>query len=135
MNKELKSHFQKAGVSIGEGKYHEEVIYGIALAYTAMYNEISAYLKKHHLTPEGMNTLMLIKHQGKDKVLNRIRELRGGSLYDSGFGQRMSGQGLFAKHIRDMFDLSVKRAGLSECRIRLSAASFRNPFQKQMTLF
>ena len=71
----------------------------------------------------------------KNKVLNRIRELRGGSLYDSGFGQRMRGQGLFADHIRDMFDMSVKRAGLSGRRIRLSAASFHNPFQKQMMLF
>ena len=71
----------------------------------------------------------------KDKVLNRIKELRGGVLYDSGFGQRMSGQGLFADHIRDMFDMSIKRAGLSQRRLRLSASSFRNPYQKQMTLF
>lgn len=71
----------------------------------------------------------------KNKVLNRIRELRGGSLYDSGWGTRMSGQGLFAKHIRDLFDLGYRRAGFPEKRIQLSAASFRNPYEKQLVLF
>jgi len=70
----------------------------------------------------------------KDKVLNRIRELRGGALYDSGFGTRMTGQGLFAGHIRDLFDMGYKRAGFKE-RIRLSVDSFRNPQEKQMDLF
>ena len=32
----------------------------------------------------------------KDKVLNRIRELREGALYESGWGTRMAGQGFFA---------------------------------------
>ncbi len=71
----------------------------------------------------------------KDKVLNRIRELRDGALYDSGWGTRMSGKGLFAKHIRDMFDMGYKRAQLPVERIRLSAASFRNVQDKQIKLF
>ena len=70
----------------------------------------------------------------KDKVLNRIRELRGGALYDSGFGTRMSGTGLFAEHIRDLFDMGYKRAKFPG-RIRLSAANFRNPNNQQLTLF
>jgi DNA repair photolyase len=69
----------------------------------------------------------------KDKVLNRIRELRDGALYDSGWGTRMSGSGLFADHIRDMFDMGYKRAHFSG-HIRLSTASFRNTGNKQMEL-
>jgi DNA repair photolyase len=71
----------------------------------------------------------------KDKVLNRIRELRDGALYDSGWGTRMSGKGLFAVHIRDMFDMGYKRAHFPDGRIHLSAASFRNVQDKQLCLF
>ncbi len=71
----------------------------------------------------------------KNKVLNRIKELRGGILYHSEWGTRMTGTGLFADQIRDIFDLGYKRAGFSEGRIRLSASAFRNPYQTQLTLF
>lgn len=70
----------------------------------------------------------------KAKVLNRIRELRGGALYDSSWGTRMSGTGLFADHIRDLFDMGYKRARFSG-RIRLSANHFRNPEERQMQLW
>jgi len=71
----------------------------------------------------------------KDKVLNRIRELRDGALYDSGWGTRMKGSGLFADHIRSMFHMGCKRAQFPEGRIHLSAASFRNIQDKQIKLF
>lgn len=71
----------------------------------------------------------------KDKVLNRIRALRGGKLYDSSFGQRMRGQGIFADQIESLFDVACKKFGLNKRRRALSAQSFRNPHQKQMTLF
>jgi len=69
----------------------------------------------------------------KDKILNRIRALRNGALYDSGWGTRMSGKGLFAEHIRDMFDMGYKRAHFPDGRIHLSAASFRNIQDKQLS--
>lgn len=62
-----KDHFKQIGVDIGQGKYHEEMVYGLALMYTAIYEEISADLKKYDLTPGEMNVLMLVKHQGKDQ--------------------------------------------------------------------
>ncbi len=69
----------------------------------------------------------------KDKVLNRIRALRNGALYDSGWGTRMSGQGLFAEQIRDLFDMGCKRAHFPTGRTRLSTAHFRNAQDKQLT--
>jgi len=69
----------------------------------------------------------------KDKILNRIRALRDGALYDSGWGTRMAGKGLFAEHIRDMFDMGTKRAHFPDGRIHLSSASFQNVQDKQMS--
>ena len=67
-----KDQFKQAGVDIGRGKYHEEMIYGLALIYTAIYAEIGAYLKKFNLTPGEMNVLMLVKHQGKERGLSQV---------------------------------------------------------------
>jgi len=69
----------------------------------------------------------------KDKVLNRLRELSDGALYDSSWGTRMSGKGLFAQHIRDMFDMGYKRAQFPNDRIHLSAASFQNVQDRQIS--
>ncbi len=71
----------------------------------------------------------------KEKVLNRIRSLRGGTLYNSEFGRRMKGEGIFAQQFADLFDVACRKEGLNKNRITLSTASFRNPTQKQMVLF
>jgi DNA repair photolyase len=71
----------------------------------------------------------------KDKVLNRLRELRDGALYDSSWGARMKGKGLFAGHIRGVFDMGYKRAHFPDERIHLSTAAFHKPHDKQMELF
>jgi DNA repair photolyase len=72
----------------------------------------------------------------KDKVLNRIRGMRCGRLYDSRFGTRGSGEGHFAEHTSEMFDLACRRAGLGTDYPTLSAASFRRPDQRdQLDLF
>jgi DNA repair photolyase len=61
----------------------------------------------------------------KEKVLNRIRSMRGGELNDARFGSRMRGEGLFAWHIAQLFSISCRRAGIGERRFpRLSTAAF-----------
>jgi len=70
----------------------------------------------------------------KDKVLSRIRALRGGKLNDPNFGSRMSGQGPIAEAIRSMFELSCRKAGIFESRVNLSPEAFRRP-GAQRTLF
>ncbi|CAN5781913.1 PA0069 family radical SAM protein [soil metagenome] len=70
----------------------------------------------------------------KDKVLNHIRDLRGGRLNDPNFGSRMRGEGVYAEHLARLFEVSCRRAGLSNNRHpSLSTASFRR--QGQTTLF
>jgi len=49
-----------------------------------------------------------------DRVLNRVREARGGKLYDSRFGVRGRGQGQYADAARALFDATVKRLGMNE---------------------
>lgn len=47
-------------------------------------------------------------------VLSLIRQSRGGELYNSNFGERMKGEGVFAQLIARRFAVAVKRAGLGE---------------------
>jgi DNA repair photolyase len=72
----------------------------------------------------------------KDKVLNRVRDLRGGKLYDPRFGSRMRGEGIFADQVNAIFETSRRRYGLDQKKIELSTEAFRRPGQAvQLGLF
>ena len=71
----------------------------------------------------------------KEKVLNRIRAIRGGQLNDPRFDSRMAGEGIFAEQIEAMFKVACRRAGIENTRLNLSTASFRRPEGKQLELF
>ena len=72
----------------------------------------------------------------KEKVLNRIRSIRGGKLNDPRFGFRMRGEGIFAEHIAQLFEISCRRAGIEEGRSpELSTAAFRRDGGVQPGLF
>ena len=47
-----------------------------------------------------------------DRVLHRIRETRGGQLYDSRFGARGAGRGTYADAIRTLFETTAARLGI-----------------------
>jgi DNA repair photolyase len=47
-----------------------------------------------------------------DRILHRIRETRGGTLYDSRFGVRGRGEGPYAVAIRALFETTARRLGL-----------------------
>jgi DNA repair photolyase len=70
----------------------------------------------------------------KEKVLNRVREMRGGKLYDARFGIRSRGEGFFAEQMEAMFAMAKKRAGFAKTIPDLSTASFRVPTD-QLALF
>jgi DNA repair photolyase len=70
----------------------------------------------------------------KDKVMNRVKDLRGGKIYDPRFGSRMRGEGIFADQIRTTFQTFKRRYGLDRPFPELSTASFRRPGE-QMSLF
>ncbi|MBI3878995.1 MAG: PA0069 family radical SAM protein [Verrucomicrobia bacterium] len=71
----------------------------------------------------------------KEKVFNRIRDLRDGKLNDANFGSRMSGHGIFAEQIERMFDVACRKVGFTPGEMpKLSTAAFRRPGGTQMSL-
>ena len=47
-----------------------------------------------------------------ERVMNRVRDMRGGKNYDATFGSRMHGEGLWADMIRQRFEKTSKRFSL-----------------------
>lgn len=69
-----------------------------------------------------------------DRVLNRIRALRGGKLNDPNFKTRMTGTGLEADLLKQRYELAVRRYGLDAPRTPLDCTQFRGG-DPQMKLF
>src|SRR5438477_4804592 len=69
----------------------------------------------------------------KEKVLGRIRDMRGSRLNNSQWHTRMTGEGVFAEQIASMFLVSCRRNRMS-ARPKLSCASFQRPTM-QLRLF
>jgi DNA repair photolyase len=75
--------------------------------------------------------------QRKDKVLDRIRAMRGGRLNDTRFRIRMSGEGNAAEMIGQLVRTTSRRLGLNQCPWPVSPAAFRSPLlpDSQLMLF
>jgi DNA repair photolyase len=72
----------------------------------------------------------------KEKVLNQIKESRGGKLYDSAFGSRGRGDGAFADTINMLFNASLLRYGYTgRPRDTLTSEHFKRPGGPQLELF
>lgn len=63
----------------------------------------------------------------KRRILSRIREMRGGELYESRFGSRMRGRGNDAKLLKERFRLTCRQQGYTEDRTLLDASHFQKP--------
>ncbi len=72
----------------------------------------------------------------KAKVLNRLKEMRGGKLYDARFGVRGRGEGVYATQLRSVFGVACRRHGLAPKGPELSSEHFRVPgATTQLSLF
>lgn len=71
------------------------------------------------------------------RVLHCLEQLHGGRRYDSRFGTRQSGSGIFADLLGRRFDVAAKRLGLSRQPIALDTSQFVPPRRddRQMELF
>jgi DNA repair photolyase len=69
--------------------------------------------------------------------LSLVRQSRQGQLNQSGFGQRMRGEGEFARMIAQRFRLAYQRLGFRQMRMdELDFSQFcRPPASGQLTLF
>ena len=72
--------------------------------------------------------------QRAQKVLDRLKAMRQGQLNSSEFHSRMSGTGIFADQIRQLFEVSARKASLNRTAVELSTASFTRPVE-QLELF
>ena len=71
----------------------------------------------------------------KDKVLNQLRAVRKGKLYDSTFGQRMRGEGIFAEQVDALFEVACRKHGLNGKLPTLNTTGFRRVEKAQLSLF
>ena len=62
-----------------------------------------------------------------DRVMARIRDLRGGKDYDSRFGKRMTGEGIWAELFAQRFRAACARHGLNRERKQFAVGQFRRP--------
>jgi DNA repair photolyase len=65
-----------------------------------------------------------------EKILNRVRALRGGKLYDARFGVRGRGEGIWAETIAQVFDTTVRRLGLNQKDPWVRPDTFQRPPKK-----
>ena len=65
------------------------------------------------------------------KILNRIRETRGGKLNDSTFGKRMKGEGEIAESIGKLFKLNRAKYGLAGNHFAFSTDLFRRDVEEK----
>ncbi|MDM0047306.1 PA0069 family radical SAM protein [Variovorax dokdonensis] len=65
--------------------------------------------------------------QRADRVMARIREMRGGKDYDADFATRMKGSGPWAQLIAQRFAKATRRLGFNRERFEMDLTAFRPP--------
>jgi DNA repair photolyase len=110
-------HILEAAAEAGAGYGHYTIL-RLPLAVSQIF---PAWLKTHF--PDRAET-----------VLGRIRSMRNGKLNSSQFGQRMSGEGILAEQIRQLFQVVCRRFGLNERDFRLNCDAFRRIEKNQLSL-
>jgi DNA repair photolyase len=100
----------------------ERAAYSILRLPHAVKDIFSAWLNEH--LPDS-----------REKILSRIRDVRGGELNSSRFGERLRGHGFWADQIREIFSKSRDRENYAREPFPCSTAHFRRPAGPQLTLF
>ena len=70
----------------------------------------------------------------RNKVINRIKAVRGGKLNNNDFFKRQIGEGIFAEQVSSMFKITSKKFKIDNYKINLNSDSFKNPNTKQLKL-
>ena len=65
-----------------------------------------------------------------DRILNRIREARGGKLNSSVFGERMRGHGQYWEAQERLFEVHCKRLGFNQRTVGSEPRKFANTFRR-----
>jgi DNA repair photolyase len=71
-----------------------------------------------------------------EKILTRVREMRGGKLNDPRFGFRQGGEGRYIETVLELFELTVRRLGMQHRHAAPRPSTFRRPGEgAQLELF
>lgn len=85
----------------------------------------------HEVAPLFEDWLTHHYPQRAGKIMSLIRQCRGGADYDSRYGQRMRGQGVFADLLAQRFIKASRRLGMEKrAEIGLDCNSFRPPHRQ-----
>jgi DNA repair photolyase len=91
----------------------------------------------HEVNPLFQEWLRTHEPLKAEHVMSIVRELRGGKDYDSTFGKRQKGEGVFAQLFKQRFELACRKLGLNKEREwRLDTSKFKPPVLagRQMSL-
>ena len=69
------------------------------------------------------------------KIINRIKDIRGGELSSHEFGSRFKGEGKYAEHVHQLFKTMCKKYGLNKSHNPLRTDLFRRLKPGQEELF
>lgn len=91
----------------------------------------------HEVAPLFEEWLETYYPDRKSKVMNIVRQMRGGKRNDPAFHSRMRGQGPWADLIRTRLAIASRKAGLSKAKLSLRTDLFRRPAiaGRQLELF
>jgi DNA repair photolyase len=76
-----------------------------------------------------------LSDEATQKILNRIRDMRGGRLNDLRPRVRMRGEGVQAENISRLFKFTARKLGLTKVRPDITAENFRRMEPGQQELF
>lgn len=79
------------------------------------------------VAPVFVDWLRRHRPERAERVLNRLRDARGGALNDARFGHRMRGHGVYADQLRQLFARHRVRVGLDRAAPALDTGHFRVP--------
>lgn len=116
----------------------EEIEDMVAAAANAGVSKASCILLRLPLEVRGLFEEWLAEHYPlrAERVMNAIRESRGGKAYDAAWGRRMRGSGVFADLIARRFAVAVRKHSLNTGeRLDLRTDLFLPPGQRQFGLF
>jgi len=68
------------------------------------------------------------------KILERIRDIRGGALHSAKFGERLRGRGFWAGQIGSLFSTCREKEGFSTDHFAYNLSAFRRPEAPQLDL-
>ena len=81
------------------------------------------------VNPLFQNWLQQHVPERAERIMARVRDMRGGKDNDARFGSRMTGDGVWAQLLRQRFHKACARLGLNRERTELDLTQFRRPSQ------